>query len=260
MRTKMTNKQGGFTLIELLVVVSIIALLVAILLPSLAKAREAARTAVCASNVSSITKGILLYTTEHDAYPWERYVAGAPYTKGTLLPARLYLTGCVRDYGIWWCPTNKDFNPDTDHPHFANMAPQDGTWDMDEEYPPDFTVGSFLYNSGLWSTLWRDIAADVRHCDEAYGIPDEFRASTVDVRAGKSPAEIAVLTDGELIAAHGISLVNMRMSFRHNNGTRQDMACLDGHIETIDAGNKENAESYEYRDSLFGEHWCPWCP
>jgi len=54
-------RQSGFTLIELLVVVSIIALLIAILLPSLSRAQELARVTVCASNQRQLHIGLLSY-------------------------------------------------------------------------------------------------------------------------------------------------------------------------------------------------------
>ncbi len=54
----------GFTLIELLVVVSIIALLVALLLPSLGKARDSARTVQCMSNLRQQAIGFAAYRTD----------------------------------------------------------------------------------------------------------------------------------------------------------------------------------------------------
>lgn len=52
-----------FTLIELLVVISIIGILVTILLPSLRRAREKVKTAVCVSNVSQINKALQTYVS-----------------------------------------------------------------------------------------------------------------------------------------------------------------------------------------------------
>lgn len=56
----------GFTLIELLVVISIIALLVAILLPALSKAREQARLAVCMSNQHQLCVGLQVYAADNE--------------------------------------------------------------------------------------------------------------------------------------------------------------------------------------------------
>ena len=59
------RKSRGFTLIELLVVVAIIAVLIAILLPSLGKAREQANIAKCAANMRSIAQANLVYINDN---------------------------------------------------------------------------------------------------------------------------------------------------------------------------------------------------
>lgn len=60
------SRAGGFTLIELLVVIAIIAVLIAILLPSLGKAKEQAYTARCAANMRGITQAIIEYGSAND--------------------------------------------------------------------------------------------------------------------------------------------------------------------------------------------------
>ena len=61
-----TTKKTGFTLIELLVVIAIIALLIAILLPSLARAREAAKRTVCGQNVKGILGSCNVYARDNE--------------------------------------------------------------------------------------------------------------------------------------------------------------------------------------------------
>jgi prepilin-type N-terminal cleavage/methylation domain-containing protein/prepilin-type processing-associated H-X9-DG protein len=60
------RKIKGFTLVELLVVISIIAVLLAILLPSLNKARELGRRIVCANNLKTMAMGDQIYANDSD--------------------------------------------------------------------------------------------------------------------------------------------------------------------------------------------------
>jgi len=77
---RITNRETasfltGFTLIELLVVISIIAILIAILLPVLRGARELGERAVCLSNLKQLTLAWIAYAEEHDSM----LVLGKPF-------------------------------------------------------------------------------------------------------------------------------------------------------------------------------------
>ena len=66
-RNKIT-KQNGFTLVELLVVISIIALLLAMLMPSLQKARGLAKTVICGSRSRQVSLALMAYAQSYDGF------------------------------------------------------------------------------------------------------------------------------------------------------------------------------------------------
>ena len=63
-----TRGRNGFTLIELLVVIAILSILAALLLPSLQRAKEAARRAVCTGHLSQLGKAFAQYVNDYGGY------------------------------------------------------------------------------------------------------------------------------------------------------------------------------------------------
>lgn len=173
------HRKLAFTLIEVLVVVAIIALLVAILMPSLAKAREEARRAVCAGNTRQMCFALTMYTSEYGYYPGHHLTEGRWYI---LWPMRL--KPFVKDqHKIFWCPTapEKTYWNGKDH-IFSHEA---------EAEPGELGTFSYGYNdwgvADTWDTDIPNLGLGAHINDPIDG---EVKADRV-----KRPSEMIAIAD-----------------------------------------------------------------
>jgi len=109
----MTPRSRAFTLIELLVVISIIALLIALLLPSLGQAKLRAYSARCIANIRGQQQVEFAFAADHDgAFPAVRSHIGDWYWDGSH-PYEQSIRAQVEDYlvdpRLLWCPFKEHF-------------------------------------------------------------------------------------------------------------------------------------------------------
>lgn len=265
-------KRSGFTLVELLVVIGIVAVLLAILMPALSKAREQTKLVQCLSNLRQIGQAFNMYASENRGFICP---AGYYAPNGTVCwswPGLLVNCGYLSAVGtqnrtadpiqntVFWCPCGFDFVTRYDDSGDPAILPNPLSVSV---MPTPTSYFDYAGNAGCWR-CWNPSAK--LFYDTWYGIngttfinsdsanwPDVFPASALDT--ANTTAKNARLPHKMMQFPHSSAMVlifdgifmnlpvalnstnDFRISGRHNafnsSSAITNMLMLDGHAESF---------------------------
>lgn len=258
---KVSFKQHAFTLIELLVVIGIMTILLSILMPSLAKAKQQSQSVVCRSNIRQLAMANTGYATDNR----ESYALAAPdIFTGTNLKrwhgmrddlnsafdaSRGPLVSYLADGQVKQCPQKVDFR---------NGDPWD--WDFEQG------CGGYGYNmTYLGSRVWETYTAQscarptrtyevqspsltLMFADTAMTKLDSGQPYYLEYSFAE-PYFFVVNGQPDLSWGHPSASIH----FRHNQ--RANIAWADGHVEAMDLEPQDHVNVYGVRSYDCGIGW-----
>lgn len=220
------KKRSMFTLIELLVVIAIIAILAAMLLPALSKARERARNSSCINNLKQIGTGAFMYA--------ERAKDRLPYvgTTGGVATSPAIAGYAAASVSPWWHALNDYVSNEK-----SFICPADTIKACDKDSTT--TVSVVASNPPRAYTAFTE--------GLSYGMNGYSGVNYMVISKSYRPSKTLLIADaGSTIAATALSSfittlipstseTSKSISIRHGNGCNIVMA--DGHVEDIRATN-----------------------
>ena len=247
------RSQRGFTLVELLVVIGIIAILISILLPSLATARDQANKLLCLSNLRQIGIGITLYSTENQGsiMPMARYLNGNsgfptnnPVADATwpiflvrgryvAAPSSSTYNGDMGDRSVFRCPAGM----------FAKDVPSGNpTIKSDARAAASVDCSDNIANPVPHYSVWY-AANGADFCGLAFGtypfnavpmtgVSPAQASLTVKLSSMRQASQVVLIYDGCSYYHQGN---DVRISTRHKNWSLCNILFADGHADSLSA-------------------------
>jgi len=235
-----TRRDDAFSLAEVLVSISVIALLMSLLVPSLGRAREQAKSVTCMSRLRQISLGFLGYANDYDSYALPTCVDGRTFWWGRLNPDGVdhtrglmwpYLAGELRERGVYECPAQP----------YGTYSLQGKPSNKPDD--PNWITSTYGYNGyflspahsgwpGIGFRPWQKVCS-VHRSDQVFAFADTLLSWDL---TGKrlSVSNTAMLDPPYLFNGKTWQKNSSPTTcFRHFGRTA--VSCVDGHCDTLDA-------------------------